>query len=150
MGAGRMRGTGSWPWAITDSALYLTNYVMEAVSFTEFIFSEAVQWGIELLRIIKKHKEYKELRYFSDRFYSHVWYPAISFHFSYGELNPFTFYAFTALYKHYWHEYNSIIKVNEKFFTGYSEEELKWIKKNMTIMSDVLYDTFLKEILKKE
>jgi hypothetical protein len=138
MGKGRMLGTGSWPWALTDTSLYLLNYSMEAVSFTEFIFSEAVQFGIGLLRIIKKHKEYEELRYFSNKFYGNVWYPAISFHYSYGQLNPYTFYAFTDLYKYYWHQYQSIIKVDSKFFTGYSQKEQTWLSGVMEIMDDMI------------
>ena len=59
MGAGRMRGSGSWPWAITDSALYLTNYVMEAVSFTEFIFSESVNGELNFYALLKSIKNTK-------------------------------------------------------------------------------------------
>lgn len=150
MGAGRMRGTGSWPWQITDSGLYLLNYSLEAVSFTEFIYSEAVQHGLALLRIIKAHKEYEELRYFSQLFFAHVWYPAITFHYAYGPINPWTYYAFTDLYKSYWTKYQSIIGLDEKFFSGYSQEERDWLMPLEEIMpglGEYLYQQQEKEKL---
>lgn len=140
MGSGSMFGSGDWPWRATDSALYLANYSMEAVSFTEFLFSEAVQHGIMLLKIIKKNKDYEELEYFSNLFYAHVWYPAISFHYAYGPMSPFTNQAFTLLYKHYWRLYQSIIKIDDKWFTGYSEKEGVFLNRVMEIMADRIDD----------
>jgi len=83
----------------TNTALYLLSYEMEAVSFNLFLYEEAIQWGIRLLKMIKTHRDYEHLRYFLRKFYKNIWYPALSFGYAYGPMNPYSWPGFKRFFE---------------------------------------------------
>lgn len=50
------------PLNTAAGALYLAVYAMEAVGFTEFIYEEATQQGLNVLKQMRKKKRRKGIR----------------------------------------------------------------------------------------
>lgn len=114
-----------WGVGIVDAGLFLLAYEMEAVSFTEYLYYEAVRWGTRLLKVIYLHKDTTLLRYFADKIYRNVWAPAYSFHLAWGPLNPFSFDGYEVVYRFYW---NEILKYTGNYFDnafGFRASEYK-------------------------
>jgi hypothetical protein len=96
------------PAKLVSTTLYLQQYMMEAVGFTEFIYEEATQQGIRVLRQMKKKKAYKDLPYMAKKFEDNIFNPAWAFHKNFGPLNPWTYPGFEAFYNDAWATYRSI------------------------------------------
>lgn len=101
------------PLNVAGGALYLATYTMEAVGFTEFIFEEAVQQGLRVLRQMKKKKGQKHLVYMAKKFRENVITPGWIFHVNFGGLNPYTNEGFEAFYTKAWREFDAIIYLKE-------------------------------------
>lgn len=89
-------------------AIYIAEYIMEAVGFTEFIYEEAVQTGIAVLQTAKKAKMDEHIPELTRKFEENIFSKAYAFHLSYGFLNPFTYDAFDCFYKKAYKDYNMI------------------------------------------
>lgn len=79
-------------------AAYLSQYVMEAVGFTEFIFEESIQTGVAALKICAKQRDISNFIYMRNRLKNDVLFPGLKFHKQYGPLNPFTYPGFECFY----------------------------------------------------
>lgn len=101
------------PLNVAGGALYLATYTMEAVGFTEFIFEEATQQGLRVLRQMKKKKGQKHLNYMGRKFRENVITPGWVFHVNFGGLNPYTNEGFEAFWNKAWKEFDAIIYLNE-------------------------------------
>lgn len=97
------------PLKIGGGALYLATYAMEAVGFTEFIYEEAVQQGIGVLKSMVAKKQYGDLIYMLHKFEDNVFYPGYHFHISYGPMNPFTYPGFHVFYQKAQEKINELI-----------------------------------------
>lgn len=101
------------PLNVAGGALYLATYAMEAVGFTEFIYEEATQQGLRVLRQMKKKKGKKHLAYMGRKFRENVLNTAWVFHINFGSLNPYTNEGFEAFYSKAWKEFDSIIYLED-------------------------------------
>lgn len=101
------------PLTAAGGALYLATYVMEAIGFTEFIYEEATQQGLRVLRQMKKKKQNQHLVYMGKKFRENVITPAWLFHVNFGGLNPYTNEGFEAFYTKAWKEFDNIIYLGE-------------------------------------
>lgn len=121
----RIKQTGNkqkWAAVSTNTGLYLLTYEMEAVSFTNFLYEEAIQWGIRFLRLVKSHKDYDNLHYFLKKFYKNIWQPAAAFGYAYGPLNPYSWPGFKAYLET---SYAALKKLDSEFgksSAGYSHD----------------------------
>jgi len=105
----------------TNTGLYLLSYEMEAISFNLFLYEEAVQWSIKLLKLIRSHKDYTHLRYFLRKFYKNIWHPALSFAYAYGPLNPYSWPGFKRFFEVSYAELCSLDAEFGNESSGYSE-----------------------------
>jgi len=101
------------PLNVAGGALYLATYAMEAVGFTEFIYEEAAQQGLRVLRQMKKKKGNKDLVYMAKKFRENVITPGWVFHLNFGGLNPYTNEGFEAFYTKAWREFDEIVFLDE-------------------------------------
>lgn len=90
------------------AALFLSQYIMEAVGFTEFIYEEAVQEGLRVLKSMVKKKNRTDLNYMMDKFLDNIFTPAYQFHKTYGPLNPYTYPGFDVFFIQAWNTTRSI------------------------------------------
>lgn len=97
------------PLNTAAGALYLAVYAIEAVGFTEFIYEEATQQGLNVLKQMKRKKEGRELVYMAKKFRENVLTPGWVFHVNFGPINPFTYPGFDAFWTNSWNKYDSIV-----------------------------------------
>lgn len=96
---------------IGSKGLFLAQYTMEAVGFAEFLYEEACQQGVRVLKSMKKKKNTKDLNYMAQKFEANVLNPALIFHKQYGTLNPYTYPGFDCFFGDIQKQYKSIIKL---------------------------------------
>lgn len=101
------------PLNTAAGALYLAVYAMEAVGFTEFIYEEATQQGLNVLKQMRKKKEGRELEYMARKFRKNVLERGYYFHLQFGTINPYTYPGFDAFWKKSWKKYDSIVYLRE-------------------------------------
>ena len=101
-------GTATEIIAKAGIAIYIAEYIMEAVGFSEFIYEESVQTGIAVLRMAQKKKMFDHLPYLTRKFEENIFSKAYAFHLQYGFLNPFTYDAFHCFYRKAYSDYNLI------------------------------------------
>lgn len=96
------------PFKLVDATLYLGAYVLEAVCFTEFIYHEALENGMRVLKQMEKRRNWSNLSYMKKKYLDNVYTPAWSFHKTFGPLNPWTYYAYECAYQLIWKEFQAI------------------------------------------
>lgn len=97
------------PLSLASTALFLEQYIMEAVGFTEFIYEEACQQGLRVLKQMKKKKAFNDIKYMARKYEENVLAPAWAFHCSFGPLNPYTYRGFEVFYQNCWKELDAVI-----------------------------------------
>lgn len=96
---------------IGSASLFLAQYSMEAVGFSEFIYEEACQQGVRVLKSMKKKKNTKDLKYMAEKYNTHVLQPALKFHKEYGTLNPYTYPGFDCFYADIQRQFKAVISL---------------------------------------
>lgn len=93
--------------------MFLAQYTMEAVGFAEFIYEEACQQGVRVLKSMKKNKNTRDLNYMAAKFEKNVLQPALLFHKQYGTLNPYTYPGFDCFYNDISKQYHSVVALKK-------------------------------------
>lgn len=96
------------PLNIAAGALYLAVYAMEAVGFTEFIYEEATQQGLAVLKQMKTKKANKDIVYMARKFEDNVLLSGWNFHMNFGTLNPYTYPGFDVFWAKAWNTLDEI------------------------------------------
>lgn len=92
-------------YTIAGVAIFLSQYTMEAVGWTEFVYGEAVHEGMRILTQMSRKGHKDDMAYIAYKWIVNVFNPGWSFHKMYGTLNPYTYPAFEAMYQNVWREY---------------------------------------------